>query len=61
MNELMTLPYNTPVQVTDKQYNLLMSRFAGVVAGRIEGGKYFIMLWLVAWRKEVIKMIKASA
>lgn len=33
-------------EVTKKQFDTLMAKCAGFVAGRESGGKYFIKIWL---------------
>jgi len=41
------LPYDIPIEVTQKQYYVLMNRCATLVAGRkSEDGKYYIKAWL---------------
>lgn len=34
-----------PIEVTESQYNYLMNVLSGIVAGRIDNGKYFIKIW----------------
>ncbi len=43
------IKYDTPIEVTKSQYNTLMNKFAGIVAGREEEGKYYIKVWLMKY------------
>ena len=52
----MMIKYDTPFEVSEKQYNLLMSKCDGWVAGREDGGKFFIKVWLMK-QVEYIKRI----
>jgi hypothetical protein len=45
----MEIKYNTPIEVTEKQYRKLMTECAGIVAGRKENGKYYIKVWLMKY------------
>ncbi len=45
----MEIKYDTPIEVTKKQYERLMEQFAGAVAGREWEGKYFIKVWLMQY------------
>jgi hypothetical protein len=52
----MTIQYNTPIEVNQKQYNICMSRHHGICAGRKDkNGKYFIKVLLMKYAKEVEK------
>lgn len=39
------IKYDEPFEVIEKQYYILMKQFAGGVAGRKEGGKFYIKVW----------------
>ena len=54
------LVYNTSVEVTEKQYNAVIVRCAGIIAHRIENGKYFIKLWIPRYRKEVLEILNQN-
>ncbi len=54
---MITIKYDTPIEVTDKQYQKLMTKFSGVVAGNEEGGKFFIKVWLMAYAGDVRKLL----
>jgi hypothetical protein len=47
----MELVYNTPIEVTEKQYKAVMNHCSGIVAGREDSGKYYIKVWFMkyAW------------
>jgi hypothetical protein len=49
----MEIKYNTSIEVSAKQYGRIMNELKGVCAGKIEDGKYFIKIWLMAWKKNV--------
>lgn len=53
----MNLEYDTPQEVTEKQYNAVMSKLSGICAGQIQDGKYYIKLWLTKYRKYVLQII----
>ncbi len=48
------MEYNKPMEVTEGQYKKLMTKCAGIVAGRVVQGQYFIKLMIVKYRKYVI-------
>ena len=54
------LIYDTPIEVTQAQYNVLMNRCSSMVAGRVdESGKCFIKIWLeMDYVKQVLNEIK---
>lgn len=49
----MDLQYNIPVEVTEKQYRATKSQFGGIIAHRNDNGKYYIKLWLTAYKSRV--------
>ena len=49
----MEIKFNEPIEVSAKQYGRIMSELKGVCAGRIDNGKYYIKIWLMAWKKNV--------
>lgn len=55
----MNIQYDTPFEVTEYQYRLLMSKCGGIVAGRIEDGRYYIKVWLMRYKKEVERILNA--
>lgn len=48
-----TIKYNQPIECTAKQYSILMRDFAGICAGQIKDGKYFIKVWLMEYKDQV--------
>lgn len=56
----MDLKYDTPIEVTENQYRRIMSELKGVCAGRIENGKHYIKLWLMAWKSNVIWILETE-
>lgn len=63
---MMIVKYDTPIDVTERQYNILMNRCSGMIAGRKdeETGQHQIKMWLAGhdkWVKElIIKTINES-
>ena len=55
----MTIVYDTPIEVTEKQYGILMSGFQGIVAGREEGNKFFIKVMLMKYSKLIHKLLES--
>ena len=54
----MNIKYNTPIEVTEKQYNLIMNNLKGVCAGRKETtddgvNKYFVKVLFMKFSKDV--------
>lgn len=56
----MDIQYDTPLEVTEKQYKRIMSELKGVCCGRIENGKHFIKLWLMSWKSNVIWILETE-
>ena len=56
----MDIQYDTPIEVTEKQYKRIMSELKGVCCGRIENGKHFIKLWLMSWKSNVIWILETE-
>lgn len=52
-----TIKYNTPIEVTKSVHDVLMLRFAGVVAGRESEGKYYVKVLLMKYADMVGKFI----
>jgi hypothetical protein len=45
--------YDTPIEVTESQYKMLMNKFCSIIAGREENGKYFIKLWVMRYKDSI--------
>ena len=54
----MTIQYNTPIEVNQKQYGICMSKHHGICAGRKDGDKYYIKVIFMKYAKEVAKDLK---
>lgn len=57
---IMEIYLDTPFEVTENQYNVLMSKFPGVVAGRYDedNNKYYIKVWLMKYKPYVEDILK---
>lgn len=53
----MEIIYNTPIEVTQKQYNVCMNTLSGIVAGRVDDGKYYIKVLLMKYKKQVNQVL----
>jgi hypothetical protein len=51
----MTIQYNTPIEVNQKQYGICMSKHHGICAGRKDGDKYYIKVLFMKYVKDVEK------
>lgn len=53
------LQYDTPVEVTEKQYNAIRNQFGGVAPHRKdeESGKYYIKLWYMSYKDRVLQCL----
>ena len=54
------IKYDTPIEVTQRQYNAIMSNCEGIVAGREEAGKYYIKVFLTKYSNLVKKHLSIS-
>ena len=52
------LEYDKPYEVSEKLYHSLIVIFAGIIAHREEGGKYWIKLWAIQYRKQLEEFIE---
>lgn len=52
------IKYDTPIEVTKEQYNVLVKDMAGVVAHREENGKYYIKVLLMQYAKVIEDFLK---
>jgi hypothetical protein len=53
----MEIRYNVPIEVTQRQYNICMNNLSGIVAGRVDDGKYYIKIFLMKYKKEVQRVL----
>lgn len=56
----MEIKFNTPIEVTEKQYRRIMSELKGVCAGKIEDGKYYVKVWLMSWSVNIKWILEAE-
>ncbi len=52
------IKYNTPIEVTEKQYRTAMNELSGCIAGKIVDGKFFVKLWVMAYLKELKQILQ---
>lgn len=59
----MSIKYNQPFQVTEKQYNALISNGGSSIGchRKDEEGKYWFKLWLMEEKQFVIKLLERNA
>ena len=43
----MDIKYDTPIEVSESQYKRLMTKCAGLIAGRQDGERFFIKVWFM--------------
>jgi hypothetical protein len=53
----MKIIYNIPIEVNQKQYNVCMNTLSGIVAGRVEDGKYYIKVLLMRYKKNIKRLL----
>ena len=54
------LKYDVFTEVSTKQYGRIMNELKGVCAGRVDDGKYFIKIWLLKWRTNVLWILETE-
>lgn len=47
----MGMQYDKEIEITKKQYDVVIREFTGIIAHRQEGDKFFIKLWFLKFRK----------
>lgn len=53
------IKYDTPIEVSEKEYGVLMNAFREIIAGRKdENGKYYIKLWLMRYKNHLAQAIE---
>ena len=52
------IQYDTPIEVTKRQYTRIMNELAGICAGREEGGKFYIKCLLMKYARYVEQILK---
>ncbi len=46
----MKIEWDKPIEVTKSQYEKAMVDFSTLIAGRKEGGKFYIKLWFMQYK-----------
>ena len=54
------IAYDTPIEVTENQYNTCMRTLSGIVAGRKCDGKFYIKLWVSKYSYLVERYLNES-
>lgn len=57
----MKIEYNVETEVSKSQWEKLKYECAGVIAHRVENGKYYILLWLSRHKKYVERILNTTA
>lgn len=52
------IEYDTPIEVSKEQYQVLSTQFCGIVAHREEGGKYYIKVWVKGFIPQIEDFLK---
>lgn len=51
------IAYDTPIEVTENQYNTCMIKLSGIVAGRKCDGKFYVKLWMSKYSSLLEKLL----
>lgn len=54
------IKHDTPIEVSKKKYDYIMTRLAGTCAGQERDGKCFIKLWHPSGKRELLKTLNAE-
>lgn len=54
------LKYDTQIEVTKPQYDVLKVAMAGIIAHREDNGKYYIKVWYPSHSDEINQIIKTN-
>jgi hypothetical protein len=54
----MEILYDQPIEVTKDQYERIRRRFAEIVAYREHQGRYYVKLWHMAFKDELLKELQ---
>lgn len=55
----MTIRYNTPIEVSEKHYRILVKEFAGVLCHKEKEGKFYIKVWLMQYSKYIKQVLNS--
>lgn len=59
---MIVIKYDVPFQVSEKQYNALISNGGSSIGcHRAEGGKFWFKLWLMEEKKFVLNLLEKNA
>jgi hypothetical protein len=56
----MKIEYDTPIQVSEAQYKYCMNNFSGIVAGRFDGQKYWLKVWMMQYASHVEQFLNET-
>lgn len=56
----MEIKYNVPIEVDEVQYKRLMTKFSGIIAGRKDGNRYYIKVWLMKYAELVKEELNSN-
>ena len=51
------IQYDKPIQVSEDKYRFLMNKFCGIIAGRVDNGKFYIKVWLMKYAPIIEKYL----
>ena len=51
---------NKPIEVTQEQYNMIVSIFPMIVAHREDKGRFYIKLWVMEYKDLLMKILEQS-
>lgn len=56
---MMTIKYNTPIEVNKNQFIIIRKKYGNVCAYRqeTETGKYYIKLWYMSYSEKIIDVL----
>lgn len=57
---MIVIEYNKPVEVTEKQYRVLLKQFSHI-PHRTEDGKYYIKLWFMKYKPAIENFLNSSS
>lgn len=60
MTTEINLQYDTPIEVTKRQYDIIMNDYAGTCFGREENGKYYIKLASRGFKKIIERILNTQ-
>lgn len=55
---MQSIEYDKPIEVTKEQYEIIANTFKGLIAHKVELGRYYIKSWSKAANPYINKIIK---